>query len=379
MEIAAFFIPTVSMTLQFPKKVKIKTFIALALPVQILLIKWAGNYPDFVEKYYSEGIYPIISQISRVILGWIPFSFGDIFYAAVFIWVVRYIIKNRNDIVKKPLLFLKDIVVFISVFFFAFHFLWGMNYYRKPIEERFGIGKEYEVSDLIVFTEYLATKTNEYQQKITGDTITAVKIPYTHKEIFDKTEEAYGHLKQIYPDLEYKRPSLKTSLFSLALTYMGYGGYLNPFTNEAQVNGRTPLFRIPTVSGHEVGHQLGFAAEGDTNFIGFLVTEQHPDPYFKYAAYHFALGYCISDLSRKDESASKEIIATLNTGVKNNFRELRNFWEQYQNPLEPVFKRVYSTFLKANNQLKGIDSYNDMVGYLISHHKKKQSVKEKVQ
>lgn len=39
---------------------------------------------------------------------------------------------------------------------------------------------------------------------------------------------------------------------------MGYGGYLNPFTNEAQVNGITPKFRLPTVSGHEVGHQLGY-------------------------------------------------------------------------------------------------------------------------
>ncbi len=365
------FFPQIRLAMQLPKRLSVKTIIALALPVQIVMVKWISSYPEVVEKYYSQGIYPFITQVSRAVLGWIPFSFGDIFYTVIFIWVVRYMVKHRKSIRRKPLLFLRDIAVFLSIVFFAFHFLWGMNYYRLPVEEKFGIAREYSVSDLIGFTTYLAEKTNEYQYQITGDTTTAVKIPYSRKEIFQKTEEGYGYLKKIYPDLEYTRPSIKSSLYSLALTYMGYGGYLNPFTNEAQVNGLTPLFRLPTVCGHEVGHQLGYASEGDTNFIGFLVSEQHPDPYFKYAAYHFALGYCLSDLSIKDENTSKEIIATLHPGVKKNFQELRAFWEKYDNPLEPVFKTVFSTFLKANNQEEGIESYHSVVGFMISYHKKK--------
>ncbi|MDO1498958.1 DUF3810 family protein [Winogradskyella maritima] len=30
-------------------------------------------------------------------------------------------------------------------------------------------------------------------------------------------------------------------MFSTGLTYMGYAGYLNPFTNEAQVNRLLPI------------------------------------------------------------------------------------------------------------------------------------------
>ncbi|WP_222984621.1 DUF3810 domain-containing protein [Flagellimonas meishanensis] len=363
------------MILDSIKTPKAKTILALALPVQIALVKWIGNYPDFVEQYYSKGTYPVVSQMLRTLLGWIPFSIGDIFYLGLFVLVVSHIFKHRKTIKKKPLLFLKDIAVFLSIVFFAFHLLWGMNYYRKPIHEKFGIQREYEVTELIGFTKYLAEKTNQYQHQLAGDTATAVKIPYSRAEIFKKTEAGYASFKESFPDFEYKRSSLKASLFSLPLTYMGYGGYLNPFTNEAHVNGLTPLFRLPTVSGHEVGHQLGYAAEGATNFIGFLVTEQHEDPYFKYAAYHHALGYCLSDLQRKDEEASKEIIALLNPGVKKNFQELKEFWEKYQNPLEPMFKFIFSTFLKANNQDEGIQSYQAVVAYMVNYHKNNSSRK----
>ncbi|WP_396592081.1 DUF3810 domain-containing protein [Allomuricauda sp. R78024] len=349
---------------------KIKTVIAIALPLQIILVKWVGSYPELIEKYYSNGLYPGISWFLRTLFGWAPFSIGDLFYLALFILAGRYLYIHRKSIKKKPLLFLKDIVVVLSITYFAFHLLWGMNYYRQPITWKLGIEKEYTNNELVAFTQYLAEKANHYQTKITGDSIDPVKIPYSKKEIFKKTKNGYRLLKESYPSFEYKRPSLKSSLFSLPLTYMGYGGYLNPFSNEAQVNGITPLYRLPTVSGHEVGHQLGYSAEDATNFIGFLVTVRNEDVYFKYTAYSHALAYCLSDLSRKDDVKLKEIVEQLNPGVKKNFKEVSEFWKQYENPLEPVFKSIFNTFLKANNQQEGIKSYNSVVGLLINYHDK---------
>ncbi|MGW9686840.1 DUF3810 domain-containing protein [Flagellimonas sp. 2504JD1-5] len=350
---------------------KVKTIIALALPVQVILVKWIGSYPLFIEKYYSNGIYPAISQFFRTLLGWIPFSVGDIFYLLLFWLVGKYIYKNWKSIRSKPLLFGKDILVVLSIAYFAFHLLWGMNYYRLPIEQKFGIQREYGKVELLDFTQYLIHKSNQYQQQITGDSIEPVKIPYSRKKIFEKTKEGYAKFKKTYPDFEYTPSSIKASLFSLPLTYMGYGGYLNPFSNEAQVNGVAPLFRLPVVSGHEIGHQLGYSAEDATNLIGFLVTSQNEDPYFKYAAYSHALSYCLSDLSQKDEKAFKVLWGILNPGVKKNFKELQEFWAQYENPLEPVFKSIFNTFLKANNQEEGIQSYNSVVGLLISYHDRK--------
>ncbi|MBQ0741381.1 DUF3810 family protein, partial [Aquimarina celericrescens] len=80
--------------------------------------------------------------------------------------------------------------------------------------------------------------------------------------------KGYTRIEKIHSFLKYEQPSIKESLFSTGLSYMGYGGYLNPFTQEAQVNGLVPNFRFPVIAGHEMGHQIGYSAENETNSIG---------------------------------------------------------------------------------------------------------------
>ncbi len=349
---------------------KAKTILVGLLPLQILLVNWVSHYPDFVENYYSNGIYPIISKFLRLVFGWIPFSMGDILYLSLGIFIIRYFYKNWKSIKAKPLSFAKDVGVFLSIIYFLFHFLWGLNYHRHPITWKLGLEREYTQEQLISMIGHLTQQSNAYQLQITEDSLSPVHIPYSKKEIFKKTKEGYGVLEMKHPDFKYTFSSQKSSLFSIPLTYMGYGGYLNPFTNEAQVNGITPKFRLPSVSGHEVGHQLGYSAEDATNFIGFWVTSVNEDPYFKYAAYSHALGYCLSDLARKDEEKFKEMMGNLHPGVRENYREISKFWEQYENPLEPVFKSIFNMFLKVNKQKEGIQSYNSVVGLLISYHNK---------
>ena len=48
------------------------------LPVQIFLVQLASKNPEFIETYYSNGIYPYISSFFRILLGWVPFSVGDV-------------------------------------------------------------------------------------------------------------------------------------------------------------------------------------------------------------------------------------------------------------------------------------------------------------
>ena len=231
---------------------------------------------------------------------------------------------------------------------------------------------------MIEFTEYLVQTTNSQQREITGDSLSPVRIPYSNAEIYEITGQAYGELAREYPFFNYARPSIKSSLYSIALTYMGYSGYLNPFTNEAQVNALVPAFRIPSISGHEVGHQLGYSAEDATNFIGYLVSSNSKDPYFRYSANSNALGYCLGDLYNRDPERYGLILATLNPGVRKNYAEVTAFWKKYENPLEPLFKAAFNTFLKVNNQKEGIKSYNSVVGLMINHQKQTVGGREKL-
>ncbi len=346
---------------------KKKTIIALLLIPQYILIKVLSNYPNFIETYYSNGVYPFISKLFRYTLGWLPFSFGDIFYTLSIIYILRWVYLNRKRVFKDTRMWFIDVFSALSIIYFAFHLFWGMNYYRLPLHKSLNIKSKYTTEQLVSVTKKLIDKSNAFHLKITKNDTVKVEIPYSKSEILKRTPNGYTHLKEVFPNLEYHPKSIKKSLFSYPLTYMGFSGYLNPLTNEAQVDGIIPTIKFPTTASHEIAHQLGFAAENEANFIGCLAAINHDNIYFNYAGYTFALRYCLNEIYNRDEILYETLAKTVNKGIIKNYKEVRDFWEAHQNPAEPIFKLFYSNFLKANNQTKGMESYSYVVALLVNY------------
>lgn len=344
-----------------------KTIIALLMIPQYALVKVLAHYPEFVETYYSNGLYPIISKIFRYVFGWLPFSFGDLLYAFMIIYALRWLIKNRKRFIKDTKLWFVDMFAALSLIYFAFHLFWGLNYHRQPLHENLNLDHDYTTEQLVLVTKKLIEKSNTYHLKITNNDTLKVNIPYSKSDIFKRTQNGYDHLKRVFPHLEYHPKSIKKSLFSYPLTYMGFSGYLNPLTNEAQVDALIPVYRFPTTTAHEIAHQLGYAAENEANFIGFMATINNDDVYFKYSGYTFGLRFCLNEIYRRDATLYETIVADVNTGILKNYEEVRLFWEAYQNPAEPFFKIFYSNFLKANKQEKGMKSYSYVVALLVNY------------
>ena len=94
---------------------------------------------------------------------------------------------------------------------------------------------------------------------------------------------AYRYAAREHPALLYFYPSVKFSFYGYLANYLGFSGYYNPFTGEAQVNTTVPRFVQPFTTCHEIGHQLGYAKEKEANFCGFLATKSSPDPAFRYS------------------------------------------------------------------------------------------------
>ena len=346
---------------------KKKTLLALSLIPQYLLITWLSNYPEFVERYYSHGIYPFISKIFRYTLGWLPFSFGDLVYTLSIIYVVRWFYKNRKNLRKNTKQWFVDVFSALAIIYFVFHLFWGFNYYRLPLHKSLDLANDYTTEQLISVTERLIKKSNALHLKITKNDTIKADIPYTKSEVLKMAPVGYENLKQGFPHLEYHPKSIKKSLYSYPLTYMGFSGYLNPFTNEAQVDGLIPVYKFPTTASHEIAHQLGYAAENEANFIGCMAAINHNDIYFRYAGYTFGLRFCLNEIYRRDPCLFEDMVADVNKGILKNYKEVREFWEAHENPTEPLFKLFYGNFLKANKQNKGMESYSYVVALLVNY------------
>ena len=330
-------------------------------------MKVLALFPEFVERYYSNGLYLYLSKISRIVLGWIPFSVGDLFYTILFFFIFRWIYKNRIGFFKNWKANGLTVLSFISILYFLFHFLWGINYYRIPLHEKIGIEKEYTKAQLVALTEKLIVKTNELQFQIEKDSTKKVVFNYSEQEMYEMSPNGYDLFSNQLTEIEYKNESIKSSLYSLPLSYMGFGGYLNPFTNEAQVNSLKPKYTSPLTICHEMAHQTGIASESDCNFIGFMAASSNNDLYFQYSAYAFALNYCLYNLEVMQEGSSKSYRKFINKGILENFNENKTFWKQYHSWIDTFFEYFYDKFLKFNQQKDGMESYSKFVGLLINY------------
>lgn len=355
------------------KPKKIHYLLTALLPFQILWVQWLAKHTEWIESYYSNGVYPYISAFLRLLLGWLPFSFGDVLLLIFVLMGLRFVYKSLKHLRTSWKFRLLQLTSFVSVMYGCFYLFWGYNYFRLPLAENLGLSQgQYTSEELLDISDILITKANQAQWAVTNDSTAVVVLPQTQKDLYNLAVEAYKDLAHTYPQLAYKFPSVKSSAMSLLQSYNGTSGYLNPLTGEAQVNDRIPLTGYPTTTCHEIAHQIGFAAENEANFVGFLAASHSKNQYFQYSAYRMALRYVIFELYKRDPDKYKTQVKKINPGILKDYNQSAEFWRQFKNPLEPVIKKGYNAYLKVNKQAKGIDSYNYVVDLLISYYTEAQ-------
>ncbi|WP_431471887.1 DUF3810 domain-containing protein [Nonlabens sp. SCSIO 43208] len=344
-------------------------------------LKYANN---FIEVYYSNGIYPFIADAMRIGLGWIPFSFGDFIYLLLILLLIKWIIK----LITKILYFIKDknsvnnsilkgtigkqvakILITLNVIIFYFHMAWGFNYYRLPMHEILEIEEDYSTEQLLEVTKDFIELSNNLHESIQDND--SLKVDFGNDQMvwMNMAPMAFENYHLNNTRIKYSNVSLKKSLLTVPLTYMGYSGYLNPLTGEAQINGWINAYKTPVLCLHEMAHQLGFAKENEANFIAIDAGLKHPDRHFQYSASLYALKFCLNDLYLRDPEKYAVVAKEIKPGIFKNYQELRDFWKPYQDGLvEKVSHSVYDSYLKVNNQPKGIDTYNYVVALLVNYY-----------
>ncbi len=354
---------------------KRNVILSIFLIIQILLVNWLSKYPSFIETYYSNGLYSYISYFFRLLFGWVPFSVGDILLFIAFIWIIRSIWKFFKQKSKNITKAFFSIGAKLSILYFCFYLFWGLNYYRESVQKNMDLKiPNYHIDELAILTEKLLQNTQKIHFRLTKNDTIPVQTVLTQTELLSRTTNGYINLAKKYPQFEYTQPKVKKSLFSLPMSFMGFGGYLNPLTGEAHVNYNLLDFNFPATASHEVAHQIGYANESEANFIGYLAAINNTDLLFQYSGNLMAFKYVLYEIYRSDPKLYKEISGRIPIGIQKNIAESRASWKKYDNPLEPFFKKIYDLFLKANHQKHGIKSYSKMVSLLMAYEKKVKTI-----
>ncbi|WP_243718049.1 DUF3810 domain-containing protein [Pedobacter changchengzhani] len=342
-----------------------KTAFLFAFSFLIFLL---GFSPSAVQKYYSAGLYPYISSSLRFISSIFPFAIGDFIYALLIAFVLYKIIKffkrrkllNKQHRITVPL----QVLNFFLILYIIFKIVWGLNYSRPSVSKTLGIGNEkYSVKELVLLGDYFVKKTNDLKLKQS-------KIPaYTINELETKSALAYNLMAQKSPLFRYSNPCLKSVLSPYLVSKAGIEGYYAPLSGEANMNMNLPDFVKPYVSCHEIAHQLGIAYEDEANLIGYLTANNSNDVNYQYSANYEMLRYILFEVSIKSPDDYRILHDKLSPQILADFKTEKEFWKKYNGEMFGYLDTAFDSFLKLNNQPKGIDSYQDIVVWLFNTHK----------
>ena len=317
---------------------------------------------------------PTYQSFRGGLLGYIPFSIGDLLYVCVGFGVISAIIRWIYYAIKfglytaeiaASLLNAVNTVLFVYLVFIT---SWGANYYKPALTKFWGLEdretqklreqddpaaqKKLRARDsvaLVAFDLFLINKLNEL-------------APYYTTLSFHEINERGGDYFRNYTSSKVNGRGLwiKSSLFSYFIERLGIDGYYNPFTGEGQVNTDLPMFVMPFVACHEMAHQAGIAAEGDANLVSYTLCTTAGDTSFRYSAYLNIWMYTNNRVSRRDSVFAHKLEAKLNKLTLAQLDTMEQLSEKYHNQFANYSSKLYDSYLKMEDQKKGIRSYGDV-------------------
>jgi len=354
------------------KPTRARGIIILSLTLFIVLMMWFAAYPNAVEHYYSQGLYPVICHIFHPVFNLFPFSVGDIIYIVVVIYLIyalaQLIRMLLNRQWKPAWNFVLGITIGTEIAIIAFYLFWGMNYYRPSAGELLNLqDSTYTLADLKATTSTLIDSANACRTRVSP-----AELSQSNKTIYQTAIGAVNQLADSSLIFRTYSPEIKPSLLTPLLNYLGTSGYYNPFTSESQMNYQMPVYVRPFVACHELSHQMGFGPEDEANYVGFMAGIHSHDKLLRYSSYYIGVQEFMFALKMQDSLSRKELRKRISPQVLADFKQEREYWLAYEGKIEKLSSVFYDNFLKANNQPQGLKTYNRMVLLVLAYRKKHQ-------
>ena len=345
----------------------------LLIPLILVLITLLlQRVSGFVNYLYPNYVFSPVTKLLRAALGGIAFSLGDVLYAIIFLYLLYTILISLYKLIKrqytKQVLYQKFTTLTSMALWLVvlFKILWGFNYYKQPLATTLKLPvTTYNKEDVLMLSNHCLAIINTIIPQITNDSnfaLSAVK-PYL--------QAGYDSIATQIPALQYSYNSVKPALYSKLQGYMGFQGYYNPLTGEAQVSTDVPLYMQPSIALHEMAHQIGIGYEDEANLVAYLAAYHNTNPYIRYSSNVDMLQYSLQALVRLDTTAYKQIIVQVPLKVKTHIRQYYRYLGYRQGVLSNTMSSTYNTFMQANNMPKGLNTYNEVVGLAIAFIKKK--------
>lgn len=331
-------------------------FLAAAVFLQIV----ARLLPDF-SQWYALNVYPLLVGSIGRLSGSVPFSVVEILLYCFIMTMIGMIVYSFWK--KQFYNLLVNVFLIAMILLFLYCSNCGVNYYRISFAESEGFDAEkYSVNELMETCEWLTKEVNYWSSSVKRDKNGVMCLNVDERQEAVCVMKALG---EIYPELSGVYPKPKELLNHWILSVQQLSGIYSPFTIEANYNGEMVDYNIPLTVCHELSHLKGFMQEEEANFIAFLACCESETADFRYGGYLLAWIHCMNLLYRTDYEAWEEIRVKLSDAVEPDLKANSAFWNQYDGRVAEVADKINDTYLKANGQSDGVESYGRMADLIV--------------
>lgn len=358
-----------------------RIWLLLLFPAAFLSLFLASRSMEIAEHVFAKGIFKALSWIMAHITALLPFSLmeaGIILGPFVILFLlVRFAVKliqNKEDRGIRIAKGFLNLACIAAIATFLLIIGCSVNYYRYPIGSYLDLevkpATKEELYGLVLKLAEETSAVREQLNNLEGESgVYALSID--KKQLGKEAVKAFKNLADEYPAFKGYYPQPKRLFFSEWMSRTELTGIFCPFTMEANVNVDVPDYSIGSTMCHELAHLNGFIREDEANYISYLACLASDSLELRYSGLMEALILSGNALYRKDSALYAKARAGYSDGVNRDLRANSEYWAKYENTvISNAAEKVNDTYLKANHQEDGVQSYGRMVDLLLAEYRK---------
>ena len=353
------------------------------IPLSLGLNYLTEKNPGITERIFSGGIYKYYAIGLGFLTEKLPFSLMEmgiilavpVFLILIVLWVrhLFYEWDRIGEVLQKSFW---NVAAAGSILFFWLTLMCNVNYNRYTFAEISGLTiQPSSTEELYQLCLTLAEEAVQLREQLVLEGLEDEEGVFTLKEDsireLSKTAAAgYRKLGEQYQQFAYPTIRTKSIFFSHQMSYTNLVGVYCPFTMEANINQESADYSVPSTICHELAHYYGFMREDEANFIGYLVCKNAGNLEYEYSGTMLALIHAGNQLAAVDMERYTELWLHYSDGIIADLRKNSEYWEEFKdNKVMEVSQTVNDSYLKANHQTDGIQSYGRMVDLLLAYYR----------
>lgn len=334
-----------------------------------------AEFPAATERFYTTGVFRIISWPLLKLSSLFPFSLTELAVVvilpllAIFL-IVRAIVRLRRNPKHRLSRFGKGLASLfwtMSIALLFFMLLHGFNYARQPVAVSFDLPvRDRSTAELTDAAVWIAQEAASLRAELHEDENGVFKLGKSLNQTQMDVNQAYAKAAEDWPLLAGYKTRPKGVFLSRYWSYTGITGVYNPWFVEANVNIDQPDIAIPDTVAHELAHTRGFAREDEAGFLAFLTGQYADNPDYRYSVLASAWVRLSNRLYSLDKDGYEKAAAPVSEAMRRDFSASSAYWKQFEGPVREVSNQANNFYLQANMQTDGVRSYGRMIDLVLA-------------